>query len=838
MRDDPVRTPLADNTAKTSNEKKNRAMEEREKKMPSIETANPPLDAKQILKILTAFKKGDFSVRLPLDWTGVAGKVADTFNSIVETNERVASELARLSQMAGKEGKPRQRLSIGDVTGAWAGKVDSINTLLDDLTRPATEMTRVISAVARGDLSQSMAVESEGQPLRGSFLQTANILNTMVSQLGAFASEVARVACEVGTEGKLGGQAEVTGMAGTWKDLTDNVNSMAANLTNQVRNIAGVTKAVAAGDLSKKISVDVRGEFLDLKETVNTMVEQLRSFASEVTRVAREVGVEGRLGGQASVPGAAGTWKDLTDNVNQLAANLSTQVRAIAEVSTAVTKGDLTRSIRVEASGEVAALKDNLNEMIDNLRDTTRKNNEQDWLKTNLAKFTRMLQGQRDLMTVSKMILSELAPLVSAAHGVLYLMEEGKDKEQGKLKMLAAYAYTERKNLSTEFRLGEGLVGQCALEKQRILLSNAPPDYIQVTSGLGQAAPLNIIVLPILFEGEVRAVIELASFERFSPTHQAFLDQLTESIGIVLNTLQANMRTEQLLNQSQSMARELQSQQEELQQTNEELEEKAQLLSDQKTEVERKNREVEQAKQSLEEKAGQLSLTSKYKSEFLSNMSHELRTPLNSLLMLAQQLAENAEGNLTPQQAKSADTITSAGGDLLNLINDILDLSKIESGTVTVDLEDLSFRDLQDGIERTFRHVAASKRLNFEITMDRGLPPSIATDPKRLQQVLKNLLSNAFKFTAKGKVELRVGLAGGGWSPDHEGLNRAGKVLAFAVQDTGIGIAQEKQKLIFEAFQQADGTTSRKYGGTGLGLTISREIARLLGGSIQVKSEP
>jgi len=898
--------------------------------MPATRLADGSLDVSLLLATLRAYKKGDFSARMPLDWTGMAGKVADTLNDVIETNQRMSKELARLSRVVGGEGRLGQRASMGDVTGAWAEDINSINTLLDDLTGPATEMARVIGAVVRGDLSQTMSLERDGVPLQGNFLQTAQTVNTMVDQLGSFADEVTRVVREVGTEGKLGGQAEVKGVSGTWKDLTDNVNFMAANLTRQIRNIAAVTTAVATGDLSKKITVDAQGEILELKNTINNMVDQLGSFADEVIRVvrevgtdgklggqamvkgvagtwkdltdnvnlmaanltrqmrniaavttavatgdlskkitvdpqgeilelkntinnmvdqlgsfadevirvAREVGTDGKLGGQAMVKGVAGTWKDLTDNVNLLAANLTTQVRAIAEVSTAVTKGDLTRSIQVEASGEVAALKDNINDMIGNLRDTIQKNAEQDWLKTNLAKFTRMLQGQRDLTTVSKLILSELAPLLAAQHGVLYLMEAGKEQGQGRLKLLATYAYKERKNLSTEFRLGEGLVGQCALEKQRILMSNAPPDYVQITSGLGQAPPLNIIAFPALFEGQVRAVIELASFDRFTAIHQAFLDQLTESIGVVLNTIQANTRTEELLNQSQTMAQELQSQQEELEQTNEELEEKAKLLSDQNAEVERKNREVEVARQALEEKAAQLALTSKYKSEFLSNMSHELRTPLNSLMMLAQQLSENSEGNLTEQQVRFAQTISGSGGDLLNLINEILDLSKIESGTVTLEVSDVAFRELEDHIERTFRPVAEGKGLDFEIELDRDLPRSISTDASRLQQVLKNLLSNAFKFTEKGRVELRIAPATEGWSVDHEGLNRAKTVIAFAVSDTGVGIPLDRQRLIFEAFQQADGTTSRKYGGTGLGLSISREIAALLGGEIRLVSAP
>ena len=790
----------------------------------------------QLLVALTGLKKGDFSVRLPLDWTGVAGKTADTFNDVVERNQRMAKELERISRVVGKEGKISQRASLGEVSGSWADSIVSVNNLIGDLVHPTSETARVIGAVAKGDLAQTMALEIEGRPLEGEFLRTAKTVNTMVNQLGSFASEVTRVAREVGTEGKLGGQAKVKGIAGTWKDLTDNVNFMAGNLTSQVRNIAAVTTAVAKGDLSKKIAVDVKGEFLELKNTVNTMVDQLSSFASEVTRVAREVGVEGKLGGQASVPGAAGTWKNLTDNVNQLAANLTTQVRALAEVATAVTKGDLTRSITVEALGEVAALKDNINEMIRNLKDTTLKNSEQDWLKTNLAKFSRMLQGQKDSLTVGRLMLSELAPVVSAQQGVFYTMDVAEGESY--LKLLASYAHRNPKNAEPRFKLGEGIVGQCAMEGSKILLTNVPKDYVKIGSGLGEASPQNILVLPVIFEGKIKAVMELASFDRFSPTHQAFLDQLMESIGIVLNTIEANTRTEDLLKQSQSLAKELLSQQQELQQTNQQLGEKAKLLADQNVEVERKNREVEQSRQSLEEKAKQLALTSKYKSEFLANMSHELRTPLNSLLILSDELSKNKDQNLSVKQVEFAKTIHGSGNDLLALINDILDLSKIESGTVLLDVGGVVLRDLQDYVERTFRHVADAKRLEFEVDRAPNLTRTTHTDAKRLQQILKNLLSNAFKFTEKGKVSLSIFPTREGWRTENEALNRAKGVIAFEVRDTGIGVSMDKQQIIFEAFQQADGSTSRKYGGTGLGLAISRELARLLGGEIRLVSAP
>jgi signal transduction histidine kinase/CheY-like chemotaxis protein/HAMP domain-containing protein len=692
-------------------------------------------------------------------------------------------------------------------------------------------IAEVTTAVAKGDLSKKITVD-----VKGEILELKNTINTMVDQLSSFASEVTRVAREVGTEGKLGGQAEVKGVSGTWKDLTDNVNSMAGNLTSQVRGIAKVVTAVANGDLKRKLSVEAKGEIAALADTINGMIETLATFADQVTTVAREVGVQGRLGGQASVPGAAGTWKALTDNVNQLAANLTTQVRAIAEVATAVTKGDLTRSIAVEAQGEVAALKDNINEMIRNLKDTTLKNTEQDWLKTNLAKFSRMLQGQRDLLTVGRLILSELAPVVNAQQAMFYLLETAQDDPQ--LVLLASYAYQPPRTVGTTIQLGEGLVGQCAVERQQILLANVPTDYTRINSGLGEAVPRSIIVLPVLFEGDVKAVLELASFEQFSPAHQALLEQLTESIGIVLNTIAANMRTEDLLKQSQSLAMELQNRQLELQQTNQELKEKARLLAHQNVEVERKNREVEQARQALEEKAKQLALTSKYKSEFLANMSHELRTPLNSLLILSDQLSKNPDGNLTPRQTEYAQTIHSSGNDLLTLINDILDLSKIESGTVVLDIGEVQFTELDDLLERTFRHVAEAKGVDFLIHLAPDLPQTMQTDTKRLQQVLKNLLSNAFKFTHRGTVSLDVRQARSGWSSDNDPLNGSDAVLAFSVTDTGIGIPPDKQQSIFEAFQQADGSTSRKYGGTGLGLAISRELARLLGGEIRLISMP
>ncbi|WP_323143517.1 hybrid sensor histidine kinase/response regulator [Massilia phyllosphaerae] len=777
---------------------------------------------RNIADVTTAVANGDLSKKITVDVKGEILELKNTINVMVDQLNSFASEVTRVAREVGTEGKLGGQANVPGVAGTWKDLTDGVNSMAGNLTAQVRNIADVTTAVANGDLSKKITVD-----VKGEILELKNTINVMVDQLSSFASEVTRVAREVGTEGKLGGQAYVPGVGGTWKDLTDNVNFMASNLTGQVRNIAAVTTAVARGDLSKKITVDVKGEILELKDTINVMVDQLSSFASEVTRVAREVGTEGKLGGQANVSGVAGTWKDLTENVNQLAANLTNQMRAIGEVATAVTRGDLSRSITVEARGEMSYLKDNINEMIRNLKETTQKNAQQDWLKTNLARFTRLLQGQRDLQAVTKLILSELAPLISAHHGVFYMMDS--QDADARLRMIASYGYRSSRKLPTSFLPGEGLVGQCALEKSRIWLTDVPRDYIQVSSGLGAAPPTNIVVLPILFEQQVKAVIEIASLDRFTETHLSFLDQLMESIGVVLNTIEANSRTESLLTQSQSLAQELQ-------QTNQELAEKARLLSEQNIEVERKNREVEQAKLALEEKATQLALSSKYKSEFLANMSHELRTPLNSLLILAQQLSDNPEGNLSGKQVEFAKTIHGSGSDLLTLINDILDLSKIESGTVTLDVSEYRFSNLRNYVDRTFRHMAEAKHLGFQVDLADNLPTALMTDTTRLQQVLKNLLSNAFKFTSHGQVALSISLVTSGWTADHPHLLHADAVLAFSVRDTGVGIPSDKLQLIFEAFQQADGSTARKYGGTGLGLSISRELARLLGGEIRVES--
>ena len=821
---------------------------------------------RNIADVTTAVAKGDLSRKITVDVQGEMLELKQTINTMVDQLSSFASEVTRVAREVGTEGRLGGQAQVPGVAGTWKDLTDNVNFMASNLTGQVRNIADVTTAVARGDLSRKMTVD-----VKGEILELKNTINIMVDQLSAFSSEVTRVAREVGTEGRLGGQAQVPGVAGTWKDLTDNVNTLAGNLTGQIRNIALVTTAVAQGDLSQKITVEVRGEILELINTINAMVDSLRVFAYEVTRVAKEVGTEGKLGGQAEVPGAAGTWRALTDNVNAMANSLTLQVRAIADVATAVTRGDLSRQITMEAQGELDELKGNLNQMIANLKDTTEKNTEQDWLKTNLAKYSRMMQGQKDLESVSRLIMSELTPLVSAHHGAFYIME--REGASSVLKLIASYAYKERKHVANRFVLGEGLIGQAALEKKPILLTKVPSDYIQITSGLGEAPPRNILVMPVLFEGEVKAVIELASFLPFSQIHQLFLDQLGESVGVVLNMIAANMRTSELLEQSQSLTQELQSQsqelqqqqaelrksnsdleaqtkslrtseellrdqQVELQQVNEELEEKASLLAEQNRKVEQKNDEVEAARVALEEKAEQLAVSSKYKSEFLANMSHELRTPLNSLLILSKLLADNKEGNLSPKQMEYAQTINSSGSDLLSLINDVLDLSKVEAGKMELNPGDVFVSEVKDSLQRSFGPLADEKKLAFTIDVATDIPATIRTDGQRLEQVLRNLLSNAFKFTSEGSVSLNIRRADKARRFANPVLDNSPMVMAFAVIDTGLGIARDKQRLIFEAFQQADGTTSRKFGGTGLGLSISREIARLLGGEIRVESMP
>jgi HAMP domain-containing protein/signal transduction histidine kinase len=816
---------------------------------------NLTLQVRNIAEVTTAVAKGDLSKKITVDAKGEILELVTTVNTMVDQLSSFAEQVTRVAREVGTEGILGGQAHVPGVTGIWKDLSDNVNLMAKNLTTQVRNISQVSAAVANGDLTRQVSIEA-----RGEVAQLADTINIMVKTLSAFAEQVTKVAREVGTDGILGGQAHVPGVAGTWKDLTESVNQMASNLTGQVRNIAMVTTAIAKGDLTKKIDIDARGEILELKTTINTMVDQLSSFAEEVTRVAREVGTEGQLGGQARVRDVDGTWRDLTESVNEMAGNLTRQVRAIARVATAVTRGDLNLKIDVDASGEIQELQDYINKMIANLRDTTIANKEQDWLKGNLARISALMQGRRDLEDVASLIMSELTPVVSAQHGAFFLampLVDGEDlhsadDDQFELRMLGSYGYS-MGSMPTSFRPGEGLIGTAAMEKRTILVENAPSGYLKISSGLGEAPPAQVIVLPVLFEGQVLGVIELASFTPFTHIQKDFLNQIAEMIATSVNTISVNTKTERLLRQSQELTEqlrersaELEQRQKALQASNAELEEKAELLARQNRDIEVKNTEIEEARQVLEERAEQLAVSMRYKSEFLANMSHELRTPLNSLLILAKLLADNAEGNLSPKQVEFAETIHGAGSDLLQLINDILDLSKVEAGKMDVSPTRIALVQLVDYVEATFRPLTAEKGLDLSVRVSPELPATLHTDEQRLLQVLRNLLSNAVKFTDSGSVELVIRparddvpqrireqlLETGSLTDPHADL------IAFSVTDTGIGIAASKMRVIFEAFKQADGTTSRKYGGTGLGLSISREIAQLLGGEIHAQSEP
>jgi HAMP domain-containing protein/signal transduction histidine kinase/CheY-like chemotaxis protein len=815
---------------------------------------NLTIQVRNIAEVTTAVAKGDLSKKITVDAKGEILELVTTVNTMVDQLSNFAEQVNRVAREVGTDGNLGGQARVPGVTGIWKDLSDNVNLMANNLTSQVRNISQVATAVANGDLTKTVTVEASGE-----VAQLADTVNTMVKTLSSFADQVTRVAREVGTDGILGGQARVPGVSGTWKDLTESVNGMASNLTGQVRNIAMVTTAIAKGDLTKKIDIDARGEILELKTTINTMVDQLSSFAEEVTRVAREVGTEGQLGGQARVRDVDGTWRDLTESVNEMAGNLTRQVRAIARVATAVTRGDLNLKIDVDASGEIQELQDYINKMIANLRDTTIANKEQDWLKGNLARISALMQGRRDLDDVASLIMSELTPVVSAQHGAFFLSmplvdgkEAGSDEEAYELRMLGSYGYS-MGSMPTSFLPGEALIGTAAQEKRTILVENAPSGYLKISSGLGEAPPAQVIVLPVLFEGTVLGVIELASFTPFTQIQKDFLNQIAEMIATSVNTISVNTKTEVLLKQSQELTEQLQersaeleSRQKALQDSNAQLEEKAEQLAQQNRDIEVKNTEIEEARQVLEERAEQLAVSMRYKSEFLANMSHELRTPLNSLLILAKLLADNADTNLTPKQVEFAETIHGAGSDLLQLINDILDLSKVEAGKMDVSPTRIALVQLVDYVEATFRPLTAEKGLDFSVRVSPELPATLHTDEQRLLQVLRNLLSNAVKFTDSGAVELVIRPAGADVPVAiREQLLEAGSLrdadadlIAFSVTDTGIGIAASKMRVIFEAFKQADGTTSRKYGGTGLGLSISREIARLLGGEIHAQSEP
>ncbi|RCV51622.1 HAMP domain-containing protein [Marinitenerispora sediminis] len=790
---------------------------------------------RNISQVTTAVARGDLTKKITVDAQGEMLQLKDTVNTMVDQLDSFADEVTRMAREVGTEGKLGGQAHVRGVSGVWKDLTDNVNSMANNLTHQVRQIAVVTTAVARGDLTKKIAVNAKGE-----ILELKDTINVMVDQLSAFADEVTRVAREVGTEGKLGGRANVKGVSGIWKDLTENVNSMSHNLTSQVRNISQVTAAVAAGDLSKNITVDAQGEMLELKDTINTMVAQLSTFALEVTRVAHEVGSEGQLGGQAKVDGVSGTWKQLTDSVNELARNLTTQVRAISSVASAVTRGDLTQSIQVEASGEVATLKDNVNLMVANLRETTAAQRDEDWLKSNVARISGLIQGHRDLNDLARLIMTELTPLVEAQHGACFLPED--ENDEGTFRLYAGYGYQPAEP-RRRVRSGTGLAGEVIAQKREVILQRVPGDYVTIESGLGAAPPLSLAIFPILSDDRVLGVIELASYSEFREIHINFLRQLVGLLGTTINTILANSKTEYLLAQSQQLttalqerSNELQRQQEELRRKNAELHSKAGQLASQNRAIELQNRQIERARRSLEDRAHQLQVSSKYKSEFLANMSHELRTPLNSLLILARLLADNTEQNLTSKQVEFAQTIHKAGSDLLQLIDEILDLSKVEAGRMEVSPADVSISQLVDYVEAAFRPMASDKGLAFAVEVSPDIPNYLWTDEQRLQQVLRNLLSNAVKFTNTGEVRLLIEPA---WALDGADLDTFGEneeIIAFSVADTGIGIPHDKLQVIFEAFHQGDGGTSRRFGGTGLGLSISRNMAELIGGEIRVQS--
>jgi len=754
----------------------------------NVMAANLTAQVRSIAQVTTAVAKGDLSQKIRVDARGEILELKETINTMVDQLSSFAGEVTRVARDVGTQGKLGGQAIVQGVSGTWEDLTDNVNVMASNLTAQVRSIAQVATAVARGDLSQKITVEAKGE-----VAALAGTINGMVDTLSAFAGEVTRVAREVGTEGILGGQAMVPNVAGTWKDLTDNVNSMANNLTSQVRNIAQVTTAVAQGDLTKKIDVDARGEILELKTTINTMVDQLSSFAAEVTRVAREVGREGRLGGQAEVEGVSGTWKRLTENVNELAGNLTRQVRAISQVTSAVATGDLTRSISVEAQGEVAELKDNINTMVRSLRETTEANQQQGWLQTNLARIAGLMQGQRDLAVVAELIMAELIPLVGAQHGAFFITDTGQARTT--LRLIAGYGL-DGDGTPAEVLVGHSLIGQVAKTRKPVVLNEVPPGYVRISSATGEARPVNVMIVPIVFEDQVLGVIEAGSLWPFTQVHRDFLEQLMEIIGVNVNTMIANARTDALLEQSQRLTAELQARQQELQRSNAEL----------------------------ADKAWELDQASRYKSQFLANMSHELRTPLNSLLVLARLLAQNLEGNLTAKQVEYATVIHSSGSDLLRLINDILDLTKVEAGKMDINPERFALAGLIEDLRGVFGPLTEEKRLRFTITTAPGVPAVVETDRQRLRQILYNLLSNAVKFCELGHVGLHIDMTAQQW-------------LVFSVTDTGIGISRDNLSSIFSAFQQGDGTTSRRYGGTGLGLAICREVATRLGGEVTVQSE-
>jgi CheY-like chemotaxis protein/methyl-accepting chemotaxis protein len=859
----------------------------------NVMAANLTSQVREISIVATATSNGDLSQKITQQ--GKAGEVLELAVTINAMNEQLgifASEVTRVSREIGTEGMLGGQADVENVSGTWKDLTDNVNIMATNLTRQVREISVIAKATSNGDLTQTVNEIGKG----GEVLDLARTINNMNIQLGTFATEVTRVAQEIGTEGQLGGQAKVEGVRGTWKELTNNVNIMASNLTSQVREIAIVTSATAKGNLSLLITEDGKaGEVLTLAKTINAMNAQLGVFASEVTRVAYEIGTEGILGGQAEIDNVSGTWKSLTDNVNVMAANLTSQVREISIVATASSNEDFSQQIIQQGkSGEVLELAITLNtmnaalnSMTSNLRAISTENESEKWMKTGQSGLNDHMRGEQAVHTIARSVITYLSKYVGAKLGVIYLMND----DATKLNLTGTYAYTKRKGLTTTLKIGEGLVGQAAFEQETILLTDVPKDYVTISSGLGDKTPQNILVSPFILEGKVIGVLELGSFKPFTDRAIDLVKVVGENIAVSINSAKDRERMKDLLDNAQVQAQDLQVQQDALKQlnedleeqtnslkdseqklqvqaeeltvtneeleeqsnslkdseqklqvqaeeltvSNEELEEKAKELEGQKTDIVRQNAAIVVSKNELEEKARELTLASKYKSEFLSNMSHELRTPLNSLLILSSDLASNEKGNLTPDQVKDAQVIRDGGDDLLNLINDILDLSKVEAGKLTIQLEDVRIANLIRVFKNNFEPVAKTNKIEFRIEESANLVSIIKSDSQRIEQIVKNLLSNAFKFTSKGSVTIKFHEPKPETKFGSSGLSLS-KTIGISVIDTGIGIPKDKQKAIFEAFQQAEGGTSRKYGGTGLGLTISRELTKLLGGELHLSS--
>ncbi|SEH07457.1 response regulator [Candidatus Venteria ishoeyi] len=731
------------------------------------------------------------------------------------------------------------------------------------LSKNLHKAVNALDSISRGDLN----IKIETTPAQDEVGQLLNAMQTTQSNLHEIIGEISLVTQKL-AQGQLDARIEKN-FPGQFATIKDAINRMTITLQALIAETQTVSWQFAEGALSSRVKSEFPGDFAEIKHAANAMADNLQALISEAGQTFSHL-----AGGEMSVridsefPGDFAKIKQAT---NEMAENLQAIISETSRILAELASGNMQAKVELEYSGDFAEIRHALENTAGKLSQATEQNAIQDWLKTGQAQLNEQLRGEQDVIVLAEKLLNYLAPYLEAQVGLFYLLTEEENPSNARLKLVASYAYIHRKGMVNEFKIGEALVGQAALERKPILMSQIPDDYIHIQSGSGNAVPHTILAIPFSYENELKGVIELGSFSDFSNLQMEFLTQVVPSIGIAVMSAESRTRMQALLDQSQAQAQELQeraaelqrqkaemqesnekltsqaeelqaqseelqTQQEELRQTNELLEHRTHSLEVQQTEVERKNNELERAKSSIQVKAEELEIASKYKSEFLANMSHELRTPLNSLLILAQLLATDKENNLSEKQLEYANTIHNAGADLLALINDILDLSKVEAGKVDVHLEEISLNKIVDSVEQKFRHMADEKSLEFAVRVEDVLPLAINTDFQRLTQILNNLLGNAFKFTSEGEVSLNIGKPGADTLLNRENLDPE-RTLSFAVSDSGIGIPEEKQKHIFEAFQQADGTTSRRYGGTGLGLSISRELAQLLGGEIQLFSE-